>query len=275
MACPGAGACGGQFTANTMATVMEFIGLSPAGLNGIPAEDPAKDDAARQSRRARDGPRPARRAAVDVRHARSARERHRQRRGDRRLDQRRAAPPGDRARVRHRPRHRRVRRGRRPDAARRRHAARRPVHGDRHVRRGRRRPGHARAAEATGPARTATHRPSTAGRSRRSPQTRRRADGQQVVVPIETPIKPTGGLAILRGYARPGGLRRQARRPRASAAPRPGPRVRLRGGLLRGGQGAPDRRRRRRRHPLRGPGRRAGDAGDAERHGRARRRGPG
>jgi dihydroxy-acid dehydratase len=45
--CPGAGACGGQFTANTMATVMEFIGLSPAGLNSIPAEDPRKDDAAR------------------------------------------------------------------------------------------------------------------------------------------------------------------------------------------------------------------------------------
>ena len=48
-ACPGPGACGGQFTANTMSTVMEFIGLSPAGLNGIPAEDPAKDEAARQS----------------------------------------------------------------------------------------------------------------------------------------------------------------------------------------------------------------------------------
>jgi dihydroxy-acid dehydratase len=48
-ACPGAGACGGQFTANTMATVMEFMGLSPAGLNGIPAEDPAKDEAARRS----------------------------------------------------------------------------------------------------------------------------------------------------------------------------------------------------------------------------------
>jgi len=46
--CPGAGACGGQYTANTMSMVMEFIGLSPAGLNGIPAEDPAKDAAARQ-----------------------------------------------------------------------------------------------------------------------------------------------------------------------------------------------------------------------------------
>jgi dihydroxy-acid dehydratase len=49
VACPGAGACGGQFTANTMSTIMEFLGISPAGLNGVPAEDPAKDDAARRS----------------------------------------------------------------------------------------------------------------------------------------------------------------------------------------------------------------------------------
>jgi dihydroxy-acid dehydratase len=48
-ACPGAGACGGQFTANTMSMVMEFLGLSPAGLNAIPAEDPAKDEAARKA----------------------------------------------------------------------------------------------------------------------------------------------------------------------------------------------------------------------------------
>jgi len=47
-ACPGAGACGGQFTANTMSMMAEFLGLSPAGLNGIPAEDPKKDAAARQ-----------------------------------------------------------------------------------------------------------------------------------------------------------------------------------------------------------------------------------
>ena len=47
-ACPGAGACGGQFTANTMSTVMEFIGLSPMGMNGIPALDPQKDEAAYQ-----------------------------------------------------------------------------------------------------------------------------------------------------------------------------------------------------------------------------------
>ncbi|MFL5645350.1 MAG: dihydroxy-acid dehydratase [Chloroflexota bacterium] len=48
-ACPGPGACGGQYTANTMSTVMEFIGLSPAGLNGIPAEDPAKEIAAHRT----------------------------------------------------------------------------------------------------------------------------------------------------------------------------------------------------------------------------------
>jgi dihydroxy-acid dehydratase len=45
-ACPGAGACGGQFTANTMSTVMEFLGISPMGSNGIPATAVEKDDAA-------------------------------------------------------------------------------------------------------------------------------------------------------------------------------------------------------------------------------------
>ena len=45
-ACPGAGACGGQFTANTMSTVMEFLGISPMGSNGIPATEAAKDEAA-------------------------------------------------------------------------------------------------------------------------------------------------------------------------------------------------------------------------------------
>ena len=45
-ACPGAGACGGQFTANTMSTVMEFLGISPMGSNGIPATVAEKDQAA-------------------------------------------------------------------------------------------------------------------------------------------------------------------------------------------------------------------------------------
>jgi dihydroxy-acid dehydratase len=51
VACPGAGACGGQFTANTMATVLEFLGISPAGLNDVPAMDPAKHDAAYEAGR--------------------------------------------------------------------------------------------------------------------------------------------------------------------------------------------------------------------------------
>ena len=46
VSCPGAGACGGQYTANTMSMVLEILGLSPAGLNGIPAEHPEKNKAA-------------------------------------------------------------------------------------------------------------------------------------------------------------------------------------------------------------------------------------
>jgi len=45
-ACPGAGACGGQFTANTMAMVLTTLGLSPMGFNDIPATHPAKGHAA-------------------------------------------------------------------------------------------------------------------------------------------------------------------------------------------------------------------------------------
>src|SRR5437016_13174381 len=46
VACPGSGACGGQYTANTMSTVMELIGLSPMGFNGVPAMDSRKDKVA-------------------------------------------------------------------------------------------------------------------------------------------------------------------------------------------------------------------------------------
>lgn len=45
-ACPGAGACGGQFTANTMATASAMLGISPMGFNDIPAVDPTKGDVA-------------------------------------------------------------------------------------------------------------------------------------------------------------------------------------------------------------------------------------
>jgi dihydroxy-acid dehydratase len=63
VSCPGPGACGGQFTANTMSTALEFVGISPGGLNGIPAADPGKPDAARRAgelvmRLVNDGTRP-------------------------------------------------------------------------------------------------------------------------------------------------------------------------------------------------------------------------
>jgi dihydroxy-acid dehydratase len=51
VACPGAGACGGQFTANTMATVIDFLGISPSALSGIPATEPGKKAAAEEAGR--------------------------------------------------------------------------------------------------------------------------------------------------------------------------------------------------------------------------------
>jgi dihydroxy-acid dehydratase len=73
VSCPGPGACGGQFTANTMSTALEFLGISPGGLNGIPAENPGKTDAARRAgelvmRLVNEGTRPSAimtRAAID------------------------------------------------------------------------------------------------------------------------------------------------------------------------------------------------------------------
>ncbi len=50
-ACPGAGACGGQFTANTMAMVFEAIGISPLGSASLPALEPERDELARRSGR--------------------------------------------------------------------------------------------------------------------------------------------------------------------------------------------------------------------------------
>jgi len=50
-ACPGAGACGGQFTANTMATAIEFLGIAPMGSGSVPAVDPAKADVGRHAGR--------------------------------------------------------------------------------------------------------------------------------------------------------------------------------------------------------------------------------
>ncbi len=49
VACPGAGACGGQYTANTMAMAMEFLGMSPMGSASAPAIDPRKEEVGRKA----------------------------------------------------------------------------------------------------------------------------------------------------------------------------------------------------------------------------------
>ncbi len=49
LACPGPGACGGQFTANTMAMISEIIGICPMGMGDVPAEDPEKQNVAYQA----------------------------------------------------------------------------------------------------------------------------------------------------------------------------------------------------------------------------------
>ena len=98
VACPGAGACGGQYTANTMSTVMEMIGLSPMGFNSVPAMDPQKDQVAfdcgelvmnllRQGAHSQRHPHPT-----------GVRQCHRGRRCDRWLDQRGPASARHRAR---------------------------------------------------------------------------------------------------------------------------------------------------------------------------------
>jgi dihydroxy-acid dehydratase len=48
-ACPGPGACGGQFTANTMSTACEFLGISPLGSNAVPALSPLKAEVAKKA----------------------------------------------------------------------------------------------------------------------------------------------------------------------------------------------------------------------------------
>ena len=76
-ACPGAGACGGQFTANTMSMALEFLGISPAGLNGIPALNRGKGDAAEECGRLVDAARARGHPPVAHHHPRGDRERRR------------------------------------------------------------------------------------------------------------------------------------------------------------------------------------------------------
>jgi hypothetical protein len=270
-ACPGAGACGGQFTANTMATAFEAMGISPMGSGTVPATRgrsprwPASAAAWSWS----SSPRRERPRQILTR-ARSERGGARGR--DRRLHQR-GAPPA---------RHRTGGRGglltlddfdrisaRTPVLADMKpwgryvaadiHAAggvalvasgcttpgtsTRPAHGDgAHARRG------DRAGEgAAGPGGRPLHRP-----------------------PDQ---EATGGLVILKRQPRSGRLRAQDRRPERQPSHGAGARVRGRGGRVRRGAGGEDPEGRRGDHPLRGTARWSRHARNARRHGGARRGG--
>ena len=274
-ACPGAGACGGQFTANTMSTALEFLGISPAGMNGIPALNRTKGDAAEECGRlvmqlVRDDVRPSHiitREAIENAAASVA------------------ATGGSTNGVLH--------------LLAIAHELGIPFSIDEFDSIAARTP--IVASLKPGGKYVATDMFDAGGVALVARELRKRelvhagarnvdgrtlgqvADdvvetpGQPVVVPIETPIKATGGLAILRGNLSPEGCVVKLAGHERIEPPRPGAGVRPRGGLLRRGQGRGDQGGGRRRHPLRGPGRRAGDARDAARHrgdrGRGARRG--
>ena len=271
-ACPGAGACGGQFTANTMAGALDFLGISPAALSGIPATHERKADAAVAAGRlvmdvVRRDLRPSQLITRDALENAAACV---------------AATGGSTNGVLHL-----------LAIARElgieftlddfeRVAARTPIvaslkPGGRFVATDMYEAGGiglvARELQKRDLIHAGAHSVDggtlgdLAARAEETP-------GQEVVVPIEHPIKPTGGLAILYGNLAPEGCVVKLSGHERTHPPRPRARLRLRGGLLRGRQGAHAAEGRRRLHPLRGPRRRPRHARDAARHRRDRRRGP-
>ena len=137
--CPGEGACGGMYTANTMASVAEALGMSLPGLGRAAGRRPAprRVRAPLRRGRGRHAP-PGHHRPPDHDHG-GLRERDRRGDGARRLDQRRAPPAGDRPRGRGRPDPRRLQPDRRQGAAPRRPEAVRPLRHERR-RQGRRHP---------------------------------------------------------------------------------------------------------------------------------------
>ncbi len=130
--CPGEGACGGMYTANTMAAAAEALGMSLPGSAAPPAPDSRRDAYAERSGEAVVRLVDAGITARDDPHPRGVRERDHRRHGARRLHQRRPAPARDRARGRRPARARRLQPHRRPGAAPRGRQAVRPLRHDRH-----------------------------------------------------------------------------------------------------------------------------------------------
>ena len=138
--CPGEGACGGMYTANTMAAVGEALGMSLPGSAAPPAVDRRRDGFAHRSGEAVVGNAPAGHHRAADHDPRGVRERDRRGDGAGRLHQRRAAPARDRPRGRGGPDPRRLQPGRRQGPAPRRPQAVRAVRDERR-RQGRRHPG--------------------------------------------------------------------------------------------------------------------------------------
>ena len=242
VACPGAGACGGQFTANTMALVIDFLGISPARPLGHPGR---RTDASRRRGSRAPGElvmdaRPRRHPAVADPHARRARER------DRRQS---PATGGSTNGVLHLLAIAREAgialelddfdRSSAPHADRRRPEAGRPLRRDRPPRGRRRRPRRCASSSGAGARRTATRATvdgQTLARGRRDDVAE--TPGQDVVVSVASSrsSRPAASRSCAATLA-PEGSRREARRPRAHSITRPGARLRLRGGVLRRGQG--------------------------------------
>ena len=271
-ACPGAGACGGQFTANTMAMAIEFLGIAPMGSGSVPATDPAKAEVGRDAGRlvmelvkanltpksiiTRKSLENAITAVLTsggstnaVLHLLAiARESGLPLTMDDFDAMSRKVPtladlkPGGRfvATDLHR------------------------AGGIRLVARRLLEAGLLHADQPTVTGKTIGEEAASAIET----------PGQEVVRPLDRPIKSTGGLAILKGNLAPGGCRGEGGRVGAAESPGPGARVRRRATGARRGAAQPDQGRRRGGHPVRGAQGRARDARDAGRDGRHRRRGP-
>ena len=140
VACPAAGACGGQFTANTMSTMVDFLGLTPLGRERHSGDERREGGGGLRDRQARRRRRAARSPSVAGGDEAGGRERRGCDRRHGRLDERRPPPRRDRTRVRHRLHDRRLRPHLGRDADRRRHEAVGPVPRDRRLPRRRRRP---------------------------------------------------------------------------------------------------------------------------------------
>jgi dihydroxy-acid dehydratase len=268
VACPGAGACGGHFTANTMATALDFLGVSAPGLNEVPATHPGKPHAAVAA-----GELAMKLVESDTRPS-SVLTREAFENAITAI----AATGGSTNGVLHL-----LAIAKEVgvelsiddfDAI----SARTPIVADI-------KPGGRYVATdlfAAGGTALVARELVRARRQRRSDGSRRTdaspGRGRRARAPrpgrgrlMGQPAQPHRRSCDPARQPRARGLRREARRPRAPAPQRAGEGLRLRGGLLRGGQGAHDRARRRRRDPLRGARRRPRDAGDAPCHGVTRR----